>query len=99
MCNIKALAQDPHLWPEPLKFDPERFLRPGVEPFHSVPFSAGARSCIGKRFSLLEAKVILSMTLQRFEPHSPPNDVVGVEAITMRPKNGMPICFRARKSC
>jgi len=97
MCNIKALAQDPDLWPEPLKFDPTRFLQPGVEPFHSVPFSAGARSCIGKRFSLLEAKVILSMILQRFEPHSPPKHVLPVEAITMRPKNGMTMCFRLRK--
>ena len=42
----------------------------------------------GKRFSLLEAKVILTMVLQRFEPHSPPDDVEGIEAITVRPKNG-----------
>lgn len=97
MCNLKALAHDANLWPEPLRFHPERFLQPGVEPFHSVPFSAGARSCIGKRFSLLEAKVILAMILQRFEPHSPPKDVVGVEAITMRPKHGMLLSFRPRK--
>lgn len=96
MCNIKALALDPTLWPDPLKFKPERFLQSTVEPFHSVPFSAGARSCIGKRFSLLEAKVIIAMVLQRFEPHSPPKDVVAVEAITMRPKNGMRLCFRPR---
>ena len=97
MCNIKALAHDPELWPEPMQFNPDRFLQPGVDPFHSVPFSAGARSCIGKRFSLLEAKMILSMILQRFEPHSPPNDMVGVEAITMRPKDGMPLSFRTRE--
>jgi cytochrome P450 len=106
MCNIKALAHDPVLWPDPMTFQPERFLnhpkgtKGAVETtlFHSVPFSAGARSCIGKRFSLLEAKVILAMVLQRFEPHSPPpqEDVKGVEAITMRPKHGMPISFRLR---
>eukprot|EP01047_Picozoa_sp_COSAG01_P019341 COSAG01_NODE_1072_length_11863_cov_13.614587_5_plen_130_part_00 len=69
----------------------------GLDAFASVPFSAGARSCIGKRFSLLEAKTVLAMILARFTPHSPPPraDEV-VEAVTSRPKHGMRLSLRLR---
>jgi|EP01047_Picozoa_sp_COSAG01_P060283 cytochrome P450 len=102
--QIKAIAHDPSVWPEPLSFKPERFLpggggagRGGLDAFASVPFSAGARSCIGKRFSLLEAKTVLAMILARFTPHSPPPraDEV-VEAVTSRPKHGMRLSLRLR---
>ena len=47
--------------------------------------------------NLLEAKVVLVMVLQRFEPHSPaPGAGESVEAITVRPKHGMPLSFRLR---
>eukprot|EP01047_Picozoa_sp_COSAG01_P011826 COSAG01_NODE_521_length_15963_cov_76.378530_18_plen_99_part_00 len=69
-----------------------------VDPFSSVPFSAGARSCIGKRFTMLEAKVMLAMIVQRYEPHSPPSEVENLESITVRPKDGMPLSFRPRKN-
>lgn len=77
------------VWPDPLRFDPDRF-RPevikGRHPFAYFPFSLGSRICIGMQFSLLEAKLVLSLILKRFniEPlHGP--EVRCVAAGTLRP--------------
>lgn len=40
--------RDPNIFPDPEKFDPERFANPGDIPLYAyIPFSAGPRNCIG----------------------------------------------------
>ncbi|XP_023210573.1 cytochrome P450 3A5-like [Centruroides sculpturatus] len=69
---IYALNHDPKYFPDPDKFDPERFLsdKRNILPFNYLSFGVGQRNCIGMRFALMEIKMVLAKTLQylRFKP-------------------------------
>lgn len=85
----------PGLWPDPDRFDPDRFLPDASERRSAgayIPFSTGARKCIGDRFAEAEALVLLVHLLRRFrielEPRSvPPPDIVA--SVTLRPRAGI----------
>lgn len=69
MFNIPALHNNPKYWDEPETFRPERFLGDyNRDAF--IPFAAGPRACIGRRFSEVEAVTFLAHLIlrYRFEP-------------------------------
>jgi len=83
----------PGLWPDPERFDPERF-RPGHDRdrprFAYFPFSGGPRLCIGEPFALLEAQLIVAMTLQRYALTLADARPVEIEpTLTLRPRGGL----------
>ncbi len=56
-------------WPDPDRFDPERFgprsqHKKGDRPY--FPFSLGPRRCLGEYFSFLEMKIHLGLLVQKF---------------------------------
>lgn len=96
------LHRDPRSWPDPHRFDPERFLDagPGEGDRHPayLPFGAGPRLCIGRDFALAEAVLLLATLLRDRAVQRP----VGVSApkvealVTLRPRNGLPIALVPR---
>ncbi|CAO3671165.1 unnamed protein product [Umbelopsis ramanniana] len=78
--DITGMHFNPHLWKDPLTFDPERFA-PGGEletmpsTYAYLPFSSGSRQCIGMNFSLAEQRVALSAILQKYELTLPEDSV------------------------
>ncbi len=87
-----ATHHDPALWPDPFRFDPERFTpeqSAGRHRYAYFPFGAGPRVCIGNNFAVLEAQLILAAAAQRFCLDLVPGRPVEMEAlITLRPKDG-----------
>ncbi|XP_011706504.1 PREDICTED: cytochrome P450 4g15-like, partial [Wasmannia auropunctata] len=56
-------------WPNPLKFDPDRFLPERIKDYHSyyyIPFNDGPRTCIGARYAMISMKVILATLVRTF---------------------------------
>jgi cytochrome P450 len=95
-----VLHRIPAFWPEPERFDPERFLPEpsAVRPkFAYIPFGAGPRQCIGNQFALIEAQLIIATFAQQYRLHVAP----GYSAdpwplITLRPRLGMPMIIERR---
>jgi cytochrome P450 len=88
-----TLHRHPAFWPEPEKFDPERFTPEQEARRHRyayIPFGAGARKCIGDQLALMESIIILPMTLQKFRLHLVPGHPIEEHAVvTLRPKHGL----------
>ncbi|XP_063916556.1 cytochrome P450 9e2-like [Zophobas morio] len=67
---IFGIHRDPQYYPEPDRFDPERFNdenKVNIKPYTYLPFGSGPRNCIGSRFALLETKTLFFYTLTHFE--------------------------------
>ena len=66
---IFAIHRNPKFWPEPEKFDPDRFTEENKakRPEYSyVPFGIGPRICLGMRLALMEAKMAIVYMVQNF---------------------------------
>ena len=89
----------PDVWPDPSRFDPERFT-PACEaerPRHAYfPFGAGPRACIGQRFSLLEAVIALAAIVQNFEVTAMSERVELAPQLTLHPAGAVPCALTAR---
>lgn len=67
---IFDIHRNPDNFPNPLKFDPERFSpenKNQIKPFAYQPFGVGPRNCIGARFALSEVKIMAYQFIQNFE--------------------------------
>ncbi len=86
-------------WDKPNSFIPERFLNNSSRPdnFVYIPFSAGRRACLGKRFGITEGILCLATLAQRFQPRLAANHSVSIECrLTLRPKGGLPMYLESR---
>lgn len=93
----------PEFWPDPERFDPERFIRDpslglgGVKNFAYVPFGAGPHQCIGNHLAYTEAIVVLALLLQRGRLRALyPDRARPKPAATLHVADGLPAVFEVR---
>ena len=54
-------------YPEPERFNPDRFMAQKFSPSEFLPFGGGSRSCVGMALSLFEMKLVLATVLSSYE--------------------------------
>ncbi len=92
--------RDPRFWPDPLRFDPERWTPEAREtrPQYSYfPFGAGARRCVGEGFAWMEGALLIASIARRWRMSLvPTHPVVEHPRITLRPKHGIRVTLERR---
>ena len=88
-----VVNRDPRLYPDPLRFDPDRFLGDvaAARPDWAYPlFGAGTRKCIGVGFAMLEAVLVLAELGRRWRLRlDPSRPVVPQARVSLRPRDGL----------
>jgi len=70
LVRIADLHENPEIYPQPERFDPDRYrgTRPAAPAW--LAFGGGGRRCIGAEFAIAEMDVVLRTVLQNFQIHT-----------------------------
>jgi cytochrome P450 len=101
LISVTAMLRDPAMYPDPLRFDPDRWLPERAKEIPRalfMPFGAGTRKCSGEPL----ARISMALTLATVAPRFRLRPVAGVEVRevargTMSP-SAMPMTVEARES-
>ncbi|XP_021824403.1 cytochrome P450 CYP749A22-like isoform X3 [Prunus avium] len=98
LISCLALHHEPQFWGEDVhRFKPDRFLEGVAKATNNnvaafLPFGMGPRTCVGFNFAATEAKIVLSMILQRYHFTLSPGYVHSpVDYLTIRPQHGVQV--------
>jgi len=83
------LHRDKNIYPNAEEFIPERFLDENNKEklnFGYIPFSAGARNCIGQKYAMNQMKIVISTILRnvKFETLGQKEDIQIISEIILR---------------
>ncbi|XP_055923240.1 probable cytochrome P450 6d4 [Eupeodes corollae] len=99
--SLFGIHRDPKYFPDPMKYDPERFLEEtkNYNPIAYMPFGEGPRHCIAQRMGTVNVKVALAKVLMSYEIAAAQEGEIEVDnfAVTIAPKGGANIKLRKRK--
>ncbi len=97
-----AMHRDPRFFgADADAFRPERWsadFEAGLPRYAYLPFGGGPRVCIGNRFAMMEAVLLLATIAQRFRlPLASGGEIAPFPSITLRPIGGVPVRLQARQ--
>ncbi|GIX93087.1 cytochrome P450 3A41 [Caerostris extrusa] len=70
LAPVWDIHHDPQYWPDPWKFDPDRFSlenKTSINSMAYMPFGIGRRNCVGARLAQLEAKLAIFRLVKKFK--------------------------------
>ncbi|KAJ9563006.1 hypothetical protein OSB04_008166 [Centaurea solstitialis] len=82
MVNLWKIHRDPNIWPNPLEFQPQRFLTSHKDidvkgkHFELLPFGSGRRICPGALLALQSVGLTLASLIQQFVLQKPSNEPI-----------------------
>jgi cytochrome P450 family 138 len=96
--GIAQLHDNPDLFPDPGRFDPQRFIGTKPSALSWVPFGGGTRRCVGAAFANMEIDVVLRTVLRRLtiETTDAPDEPWHCRGVAFTPKDGGRIMVRKR---
>jgi len=97
-----VVHRDARNFEDPDAFKPERWqndLQHRLAKFAYFPFGGGPRVCIGNRFAMMEAKLVLASAVQRFRFEPTPQTKIDLfPSVTLRPRGGVSLRLVERGS-
>jgi cytochrome P450 len=86
--SIYLVHRRPDIYPDPERFEPERFIGRSPGTYTWIPFGGGVRRCIGGSFAHFEMQVVLAELVKRrhLRPARPGPEPVFRRAITETPR-------------
>jgi cytochrome P450 len=98
LVSISQIHDNPDVFPDPERFDPQRYIGSKPSTFAWIPFGGGTRRCVGAAFANMEMDVVLRTVLRHFtiETTSAPAERWHGRGIAYTPKDGGRIVVRRR---
>jgi len=96
------LHRDARYFPEPERFDPDRWSLndprgASLPRFAYLPFGGGPRVCIGAGFAMMEAVLLLATIALQYRVQIAPDQKVKMQqSVTLRPRNGIQVTLKRR---
>jgi cytochrome P450 len=99
LVSISRMHANAEVFPDPDRFDPQRFVGAKPPTFAWIPFGGGARRCVGAVFANMEMDVVLRTVLRHFtiEATTAPGEKWHSRGVAYTPKDGGKIVVHRRQ--
>jgi cytochrome P450 len=96
--SISQIHDNPEVFPDPDRFDPQRYIGNKPPAFAWIPFGGGTRRCVGAAFANMEMDVVLRTVLRHFtiETTTAPGERWHSRGVAYTPKDGGRIVVHRR---
>ncbi|MEZ0351368.1 cytochrome P450 [Mycobacterium sp. pR1184] len=96
--GIAQIHDNPDVFPDPGRFDPQRFIGNKPSALSWIPFGGGTRRCVGAAFANMEMDVVLRTVLRHFtiETTDAPGERWHSRGVAFIPKDGGRVVLRRR---
>jgi hypothetical protein len=96
--SLGLIHTDAEVFPDPHRFDPQRYIGGKPSTFAWIPYGGGTRRCVGAAFANMELDIVLRTVLRQFriETTTAPGEKWHARGVAFTPKDGGRIVVRRR---